>query len=84
MSASPRRCCQRDLLAGVSGGRQRIKAARFSAHKTFDGFEFTFQRSVQKTVIVHLGQPDVLHARENVILLARQARSSAWPSSASS
>jgi DNA replication protein DnaC len=32
-------------------------------------FDFTFQRSVKKTVIEHLGQLDFLHARENVILL---------------
>ena len=32
-------------------------------------FDFTFQRSVKKTVIEHLGQLDFLHAKENVILL---------------
>jgi DNA replication protein DnaC len=32
-------------------------------------FDFTFQRSVKKTVVEHLGQLDFLHARENVILL---------------
>jgi DNA replication protein DnaC len=52
-----------------SGGRQRIKAARFSAHKTLEEFDFSFQRSVQKTVIQHLGQLDFLHGRENVVLL---------------
>ena len=52
-----------------SGGRQRIKAARFSAHKTLEEFDFTFQRSVQKTVIQHLGQLDFLAGKENVVLL---------------
>jgi DNA replication protein DnaC len=52
-----------------SGGRQRIKAARFSAHKTLEEFDFSFQRSVQKTVIQHLGQLDFLATKENVILL---------------
>src|SRR5436305_7277940 len=52
-----------------SGGRLRIRAARFPAHKTLEEFDFTFQRSVKKTVIEHLGQLDFLHARENVILL---------------
>src|ERR671934_150089 len=51
------------------GGEGRIRAARFPARKTMEEFDFTFQRSVKKTVIEHLGQLDFLHARENVILL---------------
>jgi DNA replication protein DnaC len=52
-----------------SGGRSRIRAARFPAHKTLEEFDFTFQRSVKKQVIEHLGQLDFLHAKQNVILL---------------
>jgi DNA replication protein DnaC len=55
------------------GGEGRIKAARFPARKTLEEFDFTFQRSVKKTVIEHLGQLDFLHARENVILLGPPA-----------
>ena len=51
------------------GGEGRIKTARFPARKTLEEFDFTFQRSVKRTVIEHLGQLDFLHARENVILL---------------
>jgi DNA replication protein DnaC len=51
------------------GGESRIKTARFPARKTLEEFDFTFQRSVKKTVIEHLGQLDFLHAKENVILL---------------
>ncbi len=51
------------------GGEGRIKTARFPARKTLEEFDFTFQRSVKKTVIEHLGQLDFLHAKENVILL---------------
>src|SRR5947207_2463182 len=51
------------------GGESRIKAARFPARKTLEEFDFTFQRSVKKQVIEHLGQLDFLHARENVIML---------------
>jgi hypothetical protein len=36
-------------------------------------FDFTFQRSVKKTVIKHLGQLDFLHAKENVIMLGPPA-----------
>jgi DNA replication protein DnaC len=51
------------------GGEARIRAARFPARKTLEEFDFSFQRSVKRTVIEHLGQLDFLEARENVILL---------------
>jgi DNA replication protein DnaC len=51
------------------GGEGRIRSARFPARKTLEEFDFTFQRSVKKTVIQHLGQLDFLHAKENVIML---------------
>src|SRR5580692_778107 len=51
------------------GGENRIKAARFPARKTLEEFDFTFQRSIKKQVIEHLGQLDFLHVRENVVLL---------------
>ena len=51
------------------GGESRIKAARFPARKTLEEFDFSFQRSVRKQVVEHLGQLDFLHARENVVLL---------------
>src|SRR6201993_3713510 len=52
-----------------SGGRLRIRAARFPAHKTLEEFDFTFQRSVKKQVIEHLGQLDFLHAKECIVAL---------------
>jgi DNA replication protein DnaC len=51
------------------GGQSRITVARFPARKTLEEFDFTFQRSVKKTIIEHLGQLDFLYGRENVILL---------------
>jgi len=51
------------------GGEGRIKAARFPQRKTLEEFDFTFQRSVKKTLIQHLGQLDFLAGKENVILL---------------
>src|SRR5436305_2919176 len=51
------------------GGEGRIRFARFPARKTLEEFDLTFQRSVKKTVIEHLGQLDFLHAKENVITL---------------
>ena len=44
-------------------------SARFPARKSLEEFDFTFQRSVKRTIIEHLGQLDFLYARETVILL---------------
>src|SRR5437763_3287481 len=57
------------LAREAHGGEGRIKAARFPQRKTLEEFDFTFQRSVKKTVIEHLGQLDFLHGKQNVILL---------------
>src|SRR3989304_4626164 len=51
------------------GGEARIKQARFPARKTLEDFDFSFQRSVQKTLVLHLGQLDFLTAKDNVLLL---------------
>ena len=51
------------------GDDARIRSARFPARKTLEEFDFTFQRSIKKQVIEHLGQLDFLHVRENVVLL---------------
>jgi DNA replication protein DnaC len=51
------------------GGQARIKTARFPAHKTLEEFDFAFQRSLKKQDVLHLGQLDFLHGKENVVLL---------------
>jgi DNA replication protein DnaC len=51
------------------GGQARITAARFPARKTLEEFDFSFQTSIKKTAVLHLGQLDFLHGRENVVLL---------------
>jgi DNA replication protein DnaC len=51
------------------GGQARIKAARFPQHKTLEEFDFSFQRSLKKQDVLHLGQLGFLHGRENVVLL---------------
>ena len=58
------------------GGEGRIQAARFPARKTLEEFDFTFQHSVKKTLIQHLGQLDFLAGRENVVLLGPPGRGS--------
>src|SRR5215208_412214 len=42
------------------GGESRVKAARLPARKTLEEFDFTFQRSVKRQVVEHLGQLVVL------------------------
>jgi DNA replication protein DnaC len=51
------------------GGEARIRAARFSSRKTLEEFDWTFQRSLKKDVVLHLAQLDFLLGRENVVLL---------------
>jgi DNA replication protein DnaC len=51
------------------GGEARIRAAGFPARKTLDGFDFQHQASVQKAVLLHLGQLDFVAAQDNVIFL---------------
>ena len=59
------------------GGESRIKAARFPARKTLEEFDFTFQRSVKRTVVEHLGQLDFLAGTENVVMLGPRDRQDA-------
>jgi DNA replication protein DnaC len=56
------------------GGQARIKAARFPARKTLEEFDFAFQRSINKTAVLHLGQLDFLAGKENVVLLGPPGR----------
>src|SRR2546429_585677 len=51
------------------GGEPRVRQALFPARKTVEEFDFTFQRSVKKQVIEHLGQLDCLHERSNILAL---------------
>ena len=51
------------------GGQARIKAARFPARKTLEEFDFAFQTAVRRDSVLHLGQLDFLHGKENVVLL---------------
>jgi DNA replication protein DnaC len=69
MSAALRcRSAPRSPHANLTAVRVASKPGSL-ARKTPEKFDFTFQRSVKKTVVEHLGQLDFLHAKENVILL---------------
>ena len=74
MSASSQALLSTEISAREAhGGEARIRAARFPARKTLEEFDFTFQRSVKKQVIEHLGQLDFLHAKDERVA-ARPAR----------
>ena len=51
------------------GGAARIRSARFPARKSLEEFDWTFQRSVKKDLVLHLAQLDFLLGKENVVLL---------------
>jgi IstB-like ATP binding protein len=61
------------------GGETRIKQARLPARKTLEELDFGFQRSVQKTLVLHPGQLDFLTANENVLPLGPPAPGSHCP-----
>lgn len=48
---------------------RRLKAARFPAHKTLDGFDFAAQPSINKTLVSELARSLYLDHRENVLLV---------------
>lgn len=51
------------------GGETRIQAARFPARKTIDTFDFGYQTSVRRQVVLHLASLDFITAHENVVFL---------------
>lgn len=53
----------------MPGARQRIRHAAFPAHKTLEDFDFSYQRSIRKDVVAHLGTLDFVVGKDNVIFL---------------
>ena len=51
------------------GGDARIRAARFPSRKTLEEFDWSFQRSAKKELVLHLAQLDFLLGKENVVRL---------------
>jgi DNA replication protein DnaC len=63
-------CLEREVASRQThGGEARIKAARFPQIKTLEDFDFSYQRSVRKEVVAHLGALDFVEAKDNVIFL---------------
>ena len=63
-------CLQREVSARDShGGEGRIRAARFTARKSLEEFDFDHQRSLKRDTIAHLSTLDFIAAKENAIFL---------------
>lgn len=65
----PEAICARESRHETHGGEARVKAARFPQIKTLEDFDFSYQRSIRKDVVAHLGALDFVEARDNVIFL---------------
>jgi DNA replication protein DnaC len=63
-------CLEREVASRQThGGENRVRAARFSQIKTLEDFDFSYQRSIRKEVVTHLGTLDFVDAKDNVIFL---------------
>src|SRR3954468_16057384 len=63
-------CLQREVAAREShGGDQRIRAARFTARKSLEEFDFDHARGLKRDTIAHLGTLDFVSAKDNVVFL---------------
>ena len=70
-------CLQREVSAREShGGDQRIRAVRFPARKSLEEFDFDHARGLKREVLAHLGTPDFVTAKDNVVFLGRPEPSS--------
>ncbi|HWG84265.1 MAG TPA: IS21-like element helper ATPase IstB [Deinococcales bacterium] len=63
-------CLDREVAARADhGGEGRIRAARFPARKTLEGFDFDHQRAARRDQLMHLGQLDFIAERTNIVLV---------------
>jgi DNA replication protein DnaC len=63
-------CLQREVSAREShGGEGRIRAARFTARKSLEEFDFDHARGLKRDTIAHLATLDFVASRDNVVFL---------------
>jgi len=63
-------CLEREVAARQDhGGEGRVRAARFPARKTLEDFDYSFQRSLKRDQVAHLGTLDFIVERSNVVFL---------------
>jgi hypothetical protein len=75
-------CLQREVAAREShGGEGRIRAARFTARKSLEEFDFDHARGLKRDTIAHLGTLDFITAKDNVVFLGPPGTGKPiWPS----
>jgi DNA replication protein DnaC len=62
--------CELELIERErKAAERRLKAARFPAAKTLDGFDFTARPSLNKPLVLDLARGDYLGRRENILLV---------------
>lgn len=62
--------CELELIERErKAAERRLKAARFPATKTLDGFDFTARPSLNKPLVLDLTRGDYLGRRENILLV---------------
>jgi DNA replication protein DnaC len=62
--------CELELIERErKAAERRLKAARFPAAKTLDGFDFTARPSLNKPLLLDLVRGDYLTRRENILLV---------------
>ncbi len=63
-------CLEREIASRQDhGGEIRIRAARFPARKTLEDFDYSFQRSLKRDQVAHLGTLDFIVERSNIVFL---------------
>ena len=63
-------CLEREIASRQDhGGEIRIRAARFPARKTLEDFDYSFQRSLKRDQVAHLGTLDFIAERSNIVFL---------------
>src|SRR6202795_2481889 len=63
-------CLEREVASRQDhGGEIRIRAARFPARKTLEDFDYSFQRSLKRDQVAHLGTLDFIAERANIVFL---------------
>jgi DNA replication protein DnaC len=63
-------CLEREIASRQDhGGEIRVRAARFPARKTLEDFDYSFQRSLKRDQVAHLGTLDFIAERSNIVFL---------------
>ena len=63
-------CLEREIASRQDhGGEIRIRGARFPARKTLEDFDYSFQRSLKRDQVAHLGTLDFIAERSNIVFL---------------